>query len=136
MNVATRPIAEDLPAALRRAADAIERGRDVADSDLRAGLAGLGALDARRRGDARRQRRAILRWIWVAHFPGVARTPAAALIADAWQAWELTAGTSEAGAAPPGSLADLFQRLAGAGIRPCRRRIIVDDLDEALDAYR
>lgn len=132
MNIAARPIADDLPAALRRAADAIDRGRDVAGVDLRAGLAGLGALDARRRGDAKRQRRAILRWIWVGHFPGIARTPAAALIADAWQAWEAGA----AGSAAPGCLADLFQRLADAGVRPCRRRIIVDDLDEALDAHR
>ncbi|RWB94617.1 MAG: hypothetical protein EOQ56_30765 [Mesorhizobium sp.] len=73
--------------------------------------------------DPRYMRRAALRRIWWKFYPGMARTTAARLLAVEWR-------RSVSVKDPlPGTIAECFQRLGRAKIRPVGERQIMDDLD-------
>lgn len=71
-------------------------------------------------------RRATLRKIARTSFPFASRSAAAKAIAGAWQAWRL-------GEETPSDLAEAFDLLTRAGVRPIAWRKIVDVLDPDLD---
>ena len=110
----------DRAAKLRAAAEALAASDPLVSDWLRA------AAEALRAPDPAQLRRILLHRIWRQHWPGMAKTTAARLMAQEWSDWRRR-GKPEG---LPGSVAASFAGLDRAGVRPIAERQIGEDLDD------